>query len=60
MFGSHLSISGGMHQAIIAAEKYGMGTVQVFTKNGSIPQCRGDHEIHPAAKKRRTRNLLQR
>ncbi len=40
MFGSHLSISGGMHQAIIAAEKYGMGTVQVFTKNQQQWKCR--------------------
>lgn len=33
MFGSHLSIAGGMHHALLAAEKYGMQTVQVFTKN---------------------------
>src|ERR1043165_5845384 len=33
MFGSHLSIAGGMHNALLAAEKYGMETVQVFTKN---------------------------
>jgi deoxyribonuclease-4 len=33
MFGSHLSISGGMHNALLAAEGYGMETVQVFTKN---------------------------
>ncbi len=33
MFGSHLSISGGMHNALLDAEKLGMTTVQVFTKN---------------------------
>jgi deoxyribonuclease-4 len=33
MFGSHLSIAGGMHLALLAAERLGMGTVQVFTKN---------------------------
>ncbi len=33
MFGSHLSISGGMHNALLEAEKLGMTTVQVFTKN---------------------------
>lgn len=33
MFGSHLSISGSMHNALLAAETLGMGTVQVFTKN---------------------------
>jgi len=33
MFGSHLSIAGGMHNALLEAEKLGMGCVQVFTKN---------------------------
>jgi len=33
VFGSHLSISGGMHNALLEAEKLGMGCVQVFTKN---------------------------
>lgn len=33
MFGSHLSIAGGLHKAIEAAEPLGMGTVQIFTKN---------------------------
>ncbi len=33
MFGSHLSISGGMVNALIEAEKLGLDCVQVFTKN---------------------------
>jgi deoxyribonuclease-4 len=33
MFGAHLSISGGLHNALLSAEKFGMHTVQVFTKN---------------------------
>ena len=33
MFGSHLSISGGLHNALLEAEKLGMETVQIFTKN---------------------------
>jgi deoxyribonuclease IV len=33
MFGSHLSISGGMHNAVTEATSLGLGTVQVFTKN---------------------------
>jgi deoxyribonuclease-4 len=33
MFGSHLSISGGLHHALLKAEQYGHATVQVFTKN---------------------------
>ena len=31
MFGSHLSIANGMHNALLSAEKYEMDTVQVFT-----------------------------
>ena len=38
MFGSHLSIAGGMHNALLGAETLGLGTVQVFTKNCSITQ----------------------
>src|SRR5438105_15247444 len=33
MYAPHLSIAGGLHNAILAAEKLGMATVQVFTKN---------------------------
>src|SRR5215218_2797224 len=33
MFGSHLSIAGGMHNALLEAEKLKCDTVQVFTKN---------------------------
>ena len=33
MFGSHLSIAGGMHNALLSAEKLNCETVQVFTKN---------------------------
>jgi len=33
MFGSHLSIAGGMVNALIEAERLGMECVQVFTKN---------------------------
>lgn len=40
MFGSHLSISGGMHNAVAEAEKLGMDTVQVFTKNQQQWKCR--------------------
>lgn len=40
MFGSHLSISGGMHKALLQAEQYGMETVQVFTKNQQQWKCK--------------------
>lgn len=40
MFGSHLSIAGGMHNALIKAESLNMDTVQVFTKNQQQWKCR--------------------
>src|SRR5215212_7008767 len=40
MFGSHLSIAGGMHNALLAAEKFGFETVQVFTKNQKQWSCK--------------------
>ena len=39
MFGSHLSITGGMHNALLEAERLGMDTVQVFTKNQQQWKC---------------------
>jgi deoxyribonuclease-4 len=40
MFGSHLSIAGGMHNALLSAEKFGFDTVQVFTKNQQQWKCK--------------------
>lgn len=40
MFGAHLSIAGGMHNALLAAEKLGLATVQVFTKNQKQWSCK--------------------
>lgn len=39
MFGSHLSIAGGLHNALLKAEEYGCDTVQVFTKNQQQWRC---------------------
>jgi deoxyribonuclease-4 len=39
MFGSHLSISGGMHNALLKAEQLGFDCVQVFTKNQQQWKC---------------------
>jgi deoxyribonuclease-4 len=39
MFGSHLSIAGGLHNAILEAEKLGCDTVQIFTKNQKQWHC---------------------
>ena len=33
MYGSHLSIAGGMYKAVVEAQRLGFGSVQVFTKN---------------------------
>ncbi len=35
LFGSHLSIAGGYYKAVYQAAKYGMQTVQIFTKNNN-------------------------
>ncbi len=40
MFGSHLSIAGGLHNAIVDAQKLGMNCVQVFTKNQRQWKCK--------------------
>jgi deoxyribonuclease-4 len=40
MFGSHLSIAGGVHNALLEAEKLQMGTVQIFTKNQQQWKCK--------------------
>lgn len=39
MFGAHLSIAGGLHNALLQAEKYGMETLQCFTKNQQQWRC---------------------
>ncbi len=31
LFGAHLSVAGGLHHALLAAQTYGMDTVQLFT-----------------------------
>src|ERR1700761_7627489 len=46
VFGSHLSITGGMQHALLGAEKLGMDTVQVFTKNQQQWKCK---PLDPAA-----------
>src|SRR5271170_3583334 len=33
MFGSHLSIAGGLYRAVVEAESLGFQTVQIFTRN---------------------------
>lgn len=40
MFGSHLSIAGGMHKAVVSAQALGLDTVQVFTKNQQQWKCK--------------------
>jgi deoxyribonuclease-4 len=33
LFGAHMSIAGGYHQALLAAQAHGCSTVQLFTKS---------------------------
>ncbi len=33
MFGSHLSVAGGLYKAVVEARKLGLRTVQIFTRN---------------------------
>ena len=40
MFGSHLSIAGGVHNALLEAEKLHCDTVQIFTKNQQQWKCK--------------------
>jgi deoxyribonuclease-4 len=35
LFGAHMSIAGGLHNALLIAQKYGCQTVQLFSKNAS-------------------------
>lgn len=35
LFGAHMSIAGGCHNALLAAQKHGCETVQLFTKNSN-------------------------
>lgn len=35
LFGAHMSIAGGCHNALLAAQKFGCETVQLFTKNSN-------------------------
>jgi deoxyribonuclease-4 len=39
MFGSHLSIAGGLHNALLKAEELGFSSVQIFTKNQQQWKC---------------------
>lgn len=47
MLGAHLSIAGGMHNALLRAEELGCATVQVFTKNQKMWRCSplGDSDV---------------
>ncbi|MGN6724325.1 MAG: deoxyribonuclease IV [Tepidisphaeraceae bacterium] len=40
MYGSHLSVSGGMHKALIDAQRLTLEAVQVFTKNQQQWKCK--------------------
>jgi deoxyribonuclease-4 len=33
LFGAHMSIAGGYHEALLTAQEHACATVQLFTKN---------------------------
>jgi endonuclease IV len=33
LFGAHMSIAGGLHNAVLTAQAHGCGTMQIFTKS---------------------------
>jgi deoxyribonuclease-4 len=35
LFGAHMSVAGGLHEALLAAQRYQCQTVQLFTKNAN-------------------------
>jgi deoxyribonuclease-4 len=35
LFGAHMSVAGGLHNALLSAQAHGCGTVQLFTKNAN-------------------------
>lgn len=46
LFGAHMSIAGGLHNALLDAHKHGCGTVQLFSKNASqwaAPEVSAEH-----------------
>jgi endonuclease IV len=55
MFGSHLSIAGGMHNALLEAERLGFSSVQVFTKNCPFTSGNRDPVFAAVAEDRRQR-----
>ncbi len=57
MFGSHLSISGGLHNALLKAEQLKLETVQIFTKNQQQWEVKPLQEVDIAEWKRHVRRL---
>lgn len=48
-FGAHLSIAGGLHQALLSAQRYGFTTLQIFTKAPSqwnAPPIKAEEAAH--------------
>ena len=47
LFGAHMSVAGGLHNALLDAQRHGCDTVQLFTKNSNQWQARdlGGEEI---------------
>jgi deoxyribonuclease-4 len=63
LFGAHLSIAGGLHKALEAAQAYGMDTVQLFTASPQMwpitpaPATKTDRTVDPRNVKWLARDL---
>jgi deoxyribonuclease IV len=59
LFGAHLSVAGGLHNALLAAQGHGMATVQLFTKNANQWSARDltDDEVRLFRRTRRQARL---
>lgn len=57
MFGAHLSIAGGLHNALLAAERYGFQTLQIFTNSLALRQRTTDSVMLPLQARIGTRML---
>ena len=62
IFGAHMSVAGGLHNAVAASVEHGCGTVQIFTKNANQwaakPLAEADiAEFKRAAKRAKLKHL---
>jgi deoxyribonuclease-4 len=47
LFGAHMSVAGGLHNAILSAQAHACQTVQIFTKNFPNRYSQGTSRFGP-------------